>query len=201
MNARIFMDYCSAIDISDLLAKASLSDDEIGTVLRLHLLCERMVEAWICACCDSVELFGDGKNKVRIECDAKIAMAGNLGIPPELVKALKTFNSLRNDIAHNLTAQEIQDAKIQSLKDTLQGYFRQHPIEPSLEESKVGIFDAEGKLTEEVTLESDSSKNRLKLVLLFSKLMHSLMHCVASNHKGRWDNQFSQFEYNVTHNK
>ncbi|WP_333890039.1 hypothetical protein [Atlantibacter subterraneus] len=201
MNARIFMDYCSSIDIPDLLVKASLSDDDTGTALRLHLLCERMVEAWICACCDNAELFGGDKNKVLIECNAKIAIAGNLGIPSEIVKSLKTFNSLRNDLAHNPAIQEIQDSRIQSLKDTLQGYFKQHPIEPSLEKSKVGIFDAEGKLTEEVTLESDSSKNRLKLVLLFSKLMQELLRCVAASHKGRWGNQFSQFEYSVTINK
>lgn len=200
MNARIFMDYCHTIDVSSLLLRATLSDDDIGTALRLHLFCERMVEAWICACSDCPELFGSDRHKVLIECNAKIAMAGNLGIPSELIKALKTFNSLRNDLAHNLSIQEIQDSRIQSLKDTLSEYFKSHPIEPSLEEAKVGIFDEQGKLTEEVSLNSDSSKNRLKLVMLFAKLMQALLQFVAANHKGQWDNQFTQFEYNVTMN-
>lgn len=69
-----------------------------------------------------------------------------------------------------------------------------------MEESKLGIFNAENQLTEEISLDSDSSKNRLKLILLFSKLMQVLMQLVATNHNGRWDNQFSQFVYHVTMN-
>lgn len=198
MNAKIFMDYCYAIDVPALVAKAAQSDDDTGTALRLHLLCERMVEAWICACSDCPELFGSERNRVLIECNAKIAMAGNLGIPSELIKALKTFNSLRNDLAHNPSLQEIPDSRIQSLKDTLNEYFKLHPVEPSLGSSKVGIFDESGKLTDEVSLDSDSSKNRLKLLLLFSKLMQAIVQFVAENHKGKWDNQFSQYDYRPT---
>lgn len=197
MNARIFMDYCQAIDVSALMLRAVQSDDDIGTTLRLHLLCERMVEAWICTCSDCPELFGTERQKVLIECSAKIAMAGNLGIPSELIKALKTFNSLRNELAHNPAMQKIADSRIQSLKDTLTDYCKQYPVGPNLEESKVGIFDEHGQLTEEVSLGSDSSKNRLKLVLLFSKLMHALIQFVAVNHKESWDNQFSQYNYDV----
>ena len=69
-----------------------------------------------------------------------------------------------------------------------------------MEESKLGIFNAENQITEEVSLDSDSSKNRLKLILLFSKLMQALVRLVAANHNGRWDNQFSQFVYRVTMN-
>lgn len=196
MNARIFMDYYHEIDFPSLFARAVESDDDVGTTLRIHLLCERMVEAWICACCDCQDLFGRDKNKLLIECNTKISMAGNLGIPPELMKSLKTINSMRNDLAHNPSIQSIADSRIQSLKDTLTEYF----TEPSMEESKLGIFNAENQLTEEVSLDSDSSKNRLKLILLFSKLMQALMQLVAANHNGRWDNQFSQFVYHVTMN-
>lgn len=198
MDARIFMDYCNSIDISNLFAKAATTDDDIGTTLRLHLLCERMVEAWICACCNCPDLFGTDKNKVLIECNTKIKMAENLGIPPELIKPIKTINSMRNDLAHNPTIQTISDPRIQSLRDTLAEYFKHHPVGPSLDDCKVGVFDSNGDLSEEVSLDSDSSKNRTKLVLLFSKLMQFLLKFVAENHKGNWDNQFSQFEYNVT---
>lgn len=51
-------------------------------------------------------------------------MAGNLGIPPELMKSLKTINSMRNDLAHNPSIQSIADSRIQSLKDTLTEYFK-----------------------------------------------------------------------------
>ena len=64
MNARIFMDYYHEIDFPSLFARAVESDDDVGTTLRIHLLCERMVEAWICACCDCQDLFGRDKNKL-----------------------------------------------------------------------------------------------------------------------------------------
>lgn len=81
MNTRIFMDYYHEIDFPSLFARAVESDDDVGTTLRIHLLCERMVEAWICACCDCQDLFGRDKNKLLIECNTKISMAGNTGIP------------------------------------------------------------------------------------------------------------------------
>lgn len=162
MNARIFMDYCNEIDIASLFSRAALSDDDLGTTLRLHLICERMVEAWICACYDCPELFGNDKNKVLIECNDKITMAGNLGIPPEMVKSLKTINSMRNDLAHNPSMQNILDSRIQSLKDTLTEYFERHPTTLNMKETKLDIFDAEGQLTEEVSLESDTSKKQAK---------------------------------------
>lgn len=56
MNTRIFMDYYHEIDFPSLFARAVESDDDVGTTLRIHLLCERMVEAWICACCDCQDL-------------------------------------------------------------------------------------------------------------------------------------------------
>jgi hypothetical protein len=200
MNARIFMDYCHAVDIPLLLTKATLSDDDTGTALRLHLLCERMVEAWICACCDCADLFGSDKNKVRIDCDAKISMAGNLGIPSELVKTLKTFNSLRNDLAHNPSIQEISDSRIQSMKDTLNSYLNKYEDEIPLEETKICITHDNGTITNEAPFSDEEQKNRLKLCLIFVKLMKMLLRLVASNHKGGWDNQYSQFEYNVTTN-
>ncbi|EOD1046651.1 hypothetical protein ACT555_004626 [Citrobacter amalonaticus] len=200
MNARIFMDYCHAIDVPSLLSRATLSDDDTGTALRLHLLCERMVEAWICSCCDCVELFGSDKNKVRIDCDAKIAMAGNLGIPSELVKTLKTFNSLRNDLAHNPSIEEIPNSRIQSMKDSLNSYLVKFPDEEPLEKTRVGFIGDDEKTISEHSFNSNETPNRLKLCLIFAKIMKLLFKQVAANHKGNWDNQFSQFEYNVTMN-
>ena len=38
------MDYYHEIDFPSLFARAVESDDDVGTTLRIHLLCERMVE-------------------------------------------------------------------------------------------------------------------------------------------------------------
>ncbi|HHA2284403.1 TPA: hypothetical protein ACOEAZ_000446 [Enterobacter asburiae] len=200
MNARIFLEHCYAIDVPSLLIKAALSDDDVATALRLHLLCERMVEAWICARCDCVNTFGNDKNKVRIECDAKIAMAGNLGIPSELVKTLKTFNSLRNDLAHNPSIQVIPNSRIQSMRDSINSYLVKLPNQNPLDITRIELSTAEETTPREYSFDSEQTPNRLKLCMIFDKLMNSLLRHIAINHKGKWDNKFAQFEYHITMN-
>ncbi|PKB91062.1 hypothetical protein A8A01_03065 [Ewingella americana] len=193
------MDHCSGVNISDLIIKATSIDDDIGTTLRIHLLCERLVEAWLCAHCDSMALFGTDKEKVKIECDSKIALAANLGLPKQITKTLKTINSLRNDIAHNSDNQGISDSRIQSMSASIGDY-----LLTSGEDIKkvfITFMDPNGIEVETVTLSSEGSKNRLKLCLIFMVLMRELMKVVASKHSGKWDNDFTQYDYNIKLNK
>lgn len=195
MDARIFMDHCSGINISDLLIKATSIDDDIGTTLRVHLLCERLVESWICAHCSCLELFGTEKERVKIECDAKIALAANLGLPKQIAKTLKTINSLRNDIAHNSDKQEIPDARIQSMSASMGDYLLS--VGEDINKAFVTINDAQGNEVETVTLSSDNSKNRLKLCLIFGQVISATLMLIVSRHSGNWDNNFSQYNYAV----
>lgn len=189
MNVRVFMDYYSVIDVSDLIIKATSIDDDVGTTLRIHLLCERLAEAWICAHCSCPDLFGNEKERVRMECDAKIAMAGNLGLPQQIIKTLKTINSLRNDIAHNTAKQEIPDSRIQSMAASLGDYLRS--VGGDINKLHVAITSPEGN-EKVITLSSDSSQNRLKLCAIFAGLLREVAKIAASKHTGRWDNDFTQ---------
>lgn len=196
MNAEIFMNYYTEIDIPDLMERAMVSEDDIGSVLRIHLLCERMIEAWICAHCSCPTFFGAGDSKVRIECSDKIAMAYNLGMDRRLYSTFKTINSLRNALAHNPNQQSIPAPKIQSMAATLGEYMREHGEDIS--QVRVATFAPDGAQTLEISLASDNSHNRMKLYLIFGSLMRHVAKVVASNHTGRWDNDFSQHNYNMT---
>lgn len=199
MDARIFMEHYNGIDIGTLFIKATTVDDDIGTTLRVHLLCERLIEAWICAHCGCQNLFGGEKDRVKIESDSKIALAANLGLPKQIVKTLKTINSLRNDIAHNSDKQGIPDGRIQSMTATMSEYLTS--VGKDINEQGVLINDEDGNPIETVTLAADSSKNRLKLCLIFGLTMSEIIKIAASKHSGGWDNNFTVYDYNVQLNK
>lgn len=199
MDARVFMNYYTAIDVNDLFLKAETIDDDVGTTLRLHLLSERLIESWICACCSNSGLFGKDKNRVLVECSAKIEMAINLGLPENLGKALKVLNSLRNDIAHNPAKHSIPDSRIQSFAEKTENHLR-ISSDATLAKRYVTVNDQHGNEVATITMDSDSSKNRLKLCLIFSTLMQEMMKFVASKHDKRWDNDFTQHQYSFTTN-
>ncbi len=77
------------------------SDDIIGTVLRLHLMCEQALEARICAICNQENLFGKNSNEsFIIEFDTKAKMALALGLNKTLFNLIKKINKIRNEFAH-----------------------------------------------------------------------------------------------------
>lgn len=197
MDARVFMNYYTEIDVNDLILKAVNVDDDVGTTLRLHLLSERLIESWICACCNNDGLFGKDKSRVLVDCSAKIEMSINLGLPENLGKALKVLNSLRNDIAHNPTKNTIPDSRIQSIAEITDNLLRLSS-ETTLSKRYVTVNDECGDEVITVTMDSDKSQNRLKLCLIFGVLMQEMMKFVASKHDKSWANDFSQHQYSPT---
>lgn len=197
MDARIFMNYYTSIDLNGLLLKAATIDDDTGTTLRIHLLCERLVEAWICACSGNAYVFGDDAKRLRMECSSKIEMAKNFGLPSDICEAIGVINSLRNDIAHNVSKQEIPDSRIQSIAAKTSNHIAKTNEKP-LDNCYITIFDENGNEQETVTLKSESSKNRLKLYLIFGEILRHVMLVIAKKHSGKWDNDFSQHQYAIT---
>ncbi|MBS0918519.1 hypothetical protein [Providencia rettgeri] len=45
MNKQIFIDKVNEIGVNKLLMQAIRTEDDIGAVLRIHLLCEQLAEA------------------------------------------------------------------------------------------------------------------------------------------------------------
>lgn len=107
--------------IGEMLNPATLlaaleTEDEIGRMLRIHLQLERMVDVF---------LYWSITDEVRKEIEipkffaGKLALAAVLGLPLQIVRAVKELNKLRNKIAHvlgnSLDARDV--AKLAELVD------------------------------------------------------------------------------------
>jgi hypothetical protein len=184
------MDVFTSIDVNDFVIKASQTDDSTGTVLRVHLLCEKMVEAWVCASTGFPHLLDDDGSQLLIECSAKLKLAKNTGLPVSLYKAFKVINTLRNDIAHNPSKQEIPDNKIASLRSNLDNHLRLKGKELT-GKHYIKTFDENGDDLAYVTFDSEEPSNKLKLSLALNIIVGEMAVEVASRNK-KWDNDFRQ---------
>ncbi|EKS7426675.1 hypothetical protein QCK43_001421 [Enterobacter cancerogenus] len=98
------------------LAGLHQTEDDIGLVLRGHLITETMLEAYCCAAVDNETLFeGFGEN-LTMTYAAKIQLASNLGLNEHSVAELKRVNKIRNARSHQIDNAEITDAEIDSLR-------------------------------------------------------------------------------------
>ena len=190
MDAKIYMDVFTSIDVNDFVIKASQTDDSTGTVLRVHLLCEKMVEAWVCASTGFPQLFDDDGSQLLIECSSKLKLAKNTGLPDGLYKAFKVINTLRNDIAHNPSRQEIPDSKIASIRSNLDNHLGSKGKELT-GKHYIKTFNESGEYLGYATFDSEESSNKLKLSLALNIIVGEMAVEVSSRNK-KWDNDFRQ---------
>jgi hypothetical protein len=184
------MDVFTSIDVNDFVIKASQTDDSTGTVLRVHLLCEKMVEAWVCASTGFPQLFDDDGSQLLIECSSKLKLAKNTGLPDGLYKAFKVINTLRNDIAHNPSRQEIPNSKIASIRSHLDNHLGSKGKELT-GKNYIKTFNENGEYLGYATFDSEESSNKLKLSLALNIIVGEMAVEVSSRNK-KWDNDFRQ---------
>jgi len=190
MNAKIYMDVFTSIDVNSFVIKASQTEDTTGAVLRVHLLCEKMIEAWVCAATGFEQLFDDDGNQLLMECNTKLKLAKNTGMPEGIYKALKVINSLRNDVAHNPSKQEIPDGRIASIRSHLDNHLSS--VGRALTAKQyINTFNDKGDELAFVTFDSEEPSNKLKLCLALNIIVGEMTIVVASKNKV-WDNDFRQ---------
>lgn len=91
------------------------SEDDIGVVLRLHLLTEKIIEAWCCAASDNPKFFeGFGEN-LTISYTAKLKLASNFGLNDFSYHELKEINRIRNARSHQIDNAQITDQEIKKM--------------------------------------------------------------------------------------
>lgn len=91
------------------------TEDDIGVVLRLHLLLEKDLEAWcVCATGNEHIFKGFGEN-LSLDFAAKAQIAHNFGLSQDLHKVIKRFNKVRNVRAHQVENFSITNSEIESL--------------------------------------------------------------------------------------
>ncbi|WP_145510907.1 hypothetical protein [Yersinia kristensenii] len=107
MNSRKFID-------TNIIIKAVATDDEIGVLLRFHLIAEQILTEFLNRKINSGEI-----NKVPRLFGEKIKKAKATGMPVETCRAISVLNEMRNDIAHitdGVICDEISDSRMHELK-------------------------------------------------------------------------------------
>lgn len=159
MNRNIFSSRFVVNEMTWLrLARMLQSEDDIGIVLRAHLITENMIEAWCCASTNNESLFeGFGEN-LTMTYAAKLQLASNLGLNQFSVAELKRINKIRNARSHQIDNTQITDAEIQSLMTLIRNGGQDHLVN-----TKDFGLAVDGK---KVYLNRPSSNNREKFLAI-----------------------------------
>lgn len=168
MNFSIYMEIAGDDEFRKSIVKASSYSDTIGIVLRMHMLCELLTEAWICAACSQKDLFADGEERIRIDCQAKIKMARNLKLPKPLYNAMKVINKIRNKFAHQSSV-VISTDEINSLSDNLLN-MPNHGMLLNSDDFGLRTFNADGTL--KLNYAYKNAPPEIKLLILSSKVFY-----------------------------
>lgn len=183
MNTQIFTNLVGELGLPGMTLQTAFTEDDIGAILRIHLMTEKLVESWICAACNQADFFGKGEDRIKIDYDEKIKIAKNLSFPSALYNALKTINKIRNDAAHLHNFSGIPNNKIDSLKDTLNGYrLNEYKGDKHSDEMPMELYNSDGSIKGTYSMNSSETPNRLKLFLLFMMFQTKLMLTVNRIH-------------------
>jgi len=89
-------DFAEVFDLNTMVALIN-SNDEIGAVLRIHFMLESLIELW----CNKITKNEDFFNfKPRPNFSLKLEIAKKLELNAEIARFIKTFNNIRNGMAH-----------------------------------------------------------------------------------------------------
>ncbi|MFH8134196.1 hypothetical protein ABU178_08415 [Pantoea osteomyelitidis] len=147
----------------DKFMAACETEDDIGVVLRLHLMLEKDLEAWcICASQNNNIFRGFGEN-LNLDFSAKNQLAFNFGLSESLNKLIKRFNKIRNVRAHQIDSFALTDPEIESLTSLASQHYPDNLL-------AVNEFQIQIRGGEPLSFTDKGTPNRLKLVMLYSVL-------------------------------
>lgn len=177
MNPVIFMKIFGEIDISKLFLNIDQNDDELGSVLRIHLLCERLLDAWIAAHLDKEDLFQNSaseKIKFNPSYGIKLGLAKKLGLHTGLCSCLQTINKIRNSFAHRYDCEPLTEKDMQAMATILKGVPLPGKVK-SVGDVDFKIIDINGKVTKSYYFNDEKTPNRFRLTIIFSNILARIM--------------------------
>lgn len=142
---------------------ACQTEDDIGVVLRLHLLLEKDLEAWCICATENENIFqGFGEN-LSLDFAAKAQLAHNLGLSEDLHKVIKRLNKVRNSRAHQVENFSITSSEIDSLSALVGFNYPPNLLEMDAFLAKID----DGPI---YSFKSSETPLRIKFMMLFSML-------------------------------
>lgn len=172
MNFEIFQTLFGRQSVANALISSSESSDEIGVVLRMHLVTESFLEAFICAAVNNADMFStESTDKVvlRLNYQSKLGLALKLGLPLPAYKAMERLNTMRNKLAHRIENELIDEAVLESLSTYAKSI--QCGENHRLSEEGAEFFNADGSSRSVHKLSDPATPNRIKLMIIISALI------------------------------
>lgn len=122
MNKEIFMKIAQKQNSQEeFLPLIKSENDDLIIVLRVHLLAENLLDAWICSFAGNVD-FLSLPIELNFSFSQKLNLARNMGLPSELYAVINGINKLRNKMAHNLSKKKIEDIDIEKIVKPFEQY-------------------------------------------------------------------------------
>lgn len=173
MNPLIFIRIFGEVDISKLILSIDQNDDELGSVLRVHLLCERLLDAWIAAQLEREDLFENSageKIKFNPSYGMKLGLAKKLGMNAGLCSCLQTINKIRNSFAHRYDCEPLLDKDMQTMASVLKGIPLPGKVK-SVDDVDFKILDNSGNQIKSYYFNDEKTPNRIRLIIIFSNIL------------------------------
>ena len=172
MDKRIFHKLFGSVSVGGAIVSSFESEDDIGVVLRIHLITEAFLEAFICAAVGNEKIFDNSKSDAiffKLNYHSKLGLAYKLGLPVPAYKVLEKLNSLRNKLAHRIDEVIISDNVIA----TMANFTKEIDGDKSfpLIEEKAEFFKPDGTSEKVYSLSSPSTPNRIKLLIVMVALI------------------------------
>ncbi|MXS93406.1 hypothetical protein [Serratia marcescens] len=171
MDPQIFHSIFDNDRVVTSMIKVSESEDDLGFLLRLHLISEAYLEALISSALRKIDLFSDESKdgiNLKLGFPAKTTLALKLGMPLAAYKAFSAINSHRNKAAHQLNREIIDSElinKIYNLVDSIGSYEKDE-----LTKHGAIFYNDDGSLRKKYIFSENETPNRIKLLILTNAL-------------------------------
>ena len=172
MNFELFDSIFNAGVVPDSMIAASVSDDDIGVLLRTHLISERFLQGYISAEINKGDLFSGAskdKDKCKMSYFSKLQCAKHNGLPEFTFDALKALNDERNDMAHEIGKDKISASLIDIMELSCLQIAGHSDI--ALDDHHMQTWDENGEPIAVYKYRDIQTPPRVKLLILFGCLV------------------------------
>lgn len=171
VNAIIFRTIFDDISVREAMIATFSSKDDLGCFLRLHLISETYLEAFLAGALNSKDLFSDDpvdKVKLQMNYASKAQLAFKLGMPEGAYKGFMLMNKVRNHAAHHINNELLTSDFINNLKNFANSIGKREPDE--IKKHGAQRFNDDGSIAENYTYGSPDTPNRIKLMIILAAI-------------------------------
>lgn len=172
MNFELFDSIFNNGVVPDSMIAASVSDDDVGVLLRTHLISERFLQGYISAAINEGDLFSGesrDKDKCKMSYFSKLNCAKHHGLPGPTFDALKALNDGRNDMAHEIGKDKISASLLDAIEASCLRITSHTDI--SLDDHHLQTWDENGQPIAIYRYGDMQTPPRVKLLMLFGCLV------------------------------